>query len=173
MRYTLDGRVGRQPAMVHGGDDGRTYSGVWPGGQAAENVLPDVCVALSEGSRSPLARHQAEAQALIRHARSLLNLRSSSSCCWVGLSSWATSLRGNKCFSLRQYAMHSAHLSRALAQLRVPSFCKHVQSPRQPFSRLNGTIFDAQVTVTTDQKVVTALRKDGLRRVSKRDWEWT
>ena len=29
------GRVGRRPSMFHGGGDGRTYSGVWPGGQAA------------------------------------------------------------------------------------------------------------------------------------------
>ena len=38
MRYTLDGRVGHRPFMVHGGGDGRTYSGVWPEGQAARKA---------------------------------------------------------------------------------------------------------------------------------------
>ena len=39
MRYALDGRVGRLPSMAHGGGDGRTYSGVWPEGQAARKAL--------------------------------------------------------------------------------------------------------------------------------------
>lgn len=38
MRYTLDGRVGHRPSMAHGGGDGRTYSGVWPEGQAARKA---------------------------------------------------------------------------------------------------------------------------------------
>jgi len=33
------GRVGRLPSMFHGGGDGRTYSGVWPGGQAARKPV--------------------------------------------------------------------------------------------------------------------------------------
>jgi len=32
-------RVGRLPSMFHGGGDGRTYSGVWPGGQAARKPV--------------------------------------------------------------------------------------------------------------------------------------
>ncbi len=161
MRYTLDGHVGRQPAMVDGGGDGRTYSGVWPGGQAAENVLPNVCAVRPRRVRSPSCSPAGRGRALIRHAVF-------PTCCRVDVSSWATSLRrqrregryvADKCISLRQCAKHSAHLPRLGAGLRVPSFCKHVRSPRQPFSRLNGTIFEAQVTVTTHQKVVTALRK--------------
>src|SRR3982750_1773044 len=35
----LIGRVGRRPSMFHGGGDGRTYSGVWPGGQAARKPV--------------------------------------------------------------------------------------------------------------------------------------
>jgi len=46
----LIGRVGRLPSMFHGGGDGRTYSGVWPGGQAARK---DVFSAVLHLHRSP------------------------------------------------------------------------------------------------------------------------
>lgn len=114
----LDGHVGRQPAMVHGGGDGRTYSGVWPGGQAAENVLPNVCAVRSRRVRSPSCSPAGRGRALIRHAVF-------PTCCRVDVSSWATSLRrqrregryvADKCISLRQRAKNSAHLPRALAQ---------------------------------------------------------
>jgi hypothetical protein len=35
----LMGRVGRRPSMIHGGGDGRTYSGVCSGGQAARKPV--------------------------------------------------------------------------------------------------------------------------------------
>ena len=53
MRYTLDGRVGRRPFMVHGGGDGRTYSGVWPEGQAARKADPVGCSPAPPPQRVP------------------------------------------------------------------------------------------------------------------------
>jgi hypothetical protein len=47
----LIGRVGRLPSMFHGGGDGRTYSGVWPGGQAARKPVFSAVPGTSGGWR--------------------------------------------------------------------------------------------------------------------------